>query len=351
MRKKLAIAMLIALLALFCACSSMTEDDKGNPTNAPITDVPTEVPTEQPAPSPTELDRDFGEIVAQIPIGSEAGKIYYRDPVADDTTNRPEGFAVKEDGIYVLNSVANNVLHFGENGEFINDFPYAPSTNWFLDGQIFAVANNKVYIACSPYEAMLYVHDLETGTRLSEVKLPRERGSIDPDDRYDNGYWYSADGFVCSIMMMYERDNKLVIVVRESRRLISSFVYDPDAASVERTDEYGFSGTIKGRNENNLVLHNNESGSDISFSLGELVLIGIFGMDSDGNLFVEAFEEADFQSIPRKVIKVGTDGSILGESTFIADLEYDGFTLGDDSNVYAMVRDGDHVNIIRVNLY
>lgn len=48
MRKKLAIALLIALLTLFCACSSMTSDDKGDPTSAPTDALVTNAPTEQP---------------------------------------------------------------------------------------------------------------------------------------------------------------------------------------------------------------------------------------------------------------------------------------------------------------
>lgn len=66
MRKRLAIAMLIALLALFCACSSMTEDDKGNPTNAPTDALVTDAPTEQPTPAPTEqptISPKPGEII------------------------------------------------------------------------------------------------------------------------------------------------------------------------------------------------------------------------------------------------------------------------------------------------
>jgi hypothetical protein len=306
-------------------------------------------PTVQPGP-----ERVFGEIASSIPIGSGADELLFRDRIVDDMTNWPEDFAMCGNGFYVLNSAANNVLRFSENGEFISGFQFAQSTDYYHYGEKFAVANSRMFIVAEPEMApcKLYVLDLETGNRLSEIDLPKERGTVDPKDPFDNGDWYGGEGFAGSIMLMYEADNRLVFVVHESYRCISSFVYDYDAASVERTNEYGFSGTVTGRNQTSLVLHNNETGFDVSFSLGDWTFIRLLGLDNNGNFIVEAFNSGvDYQPVPRKVLKIGPEGIIISESSAIEDLGFIRFSLGDDSNVYAMIRDGDHVNFVRVNLY
>ncbi|MBO4847540.1 MAG: hypothetical protein J5586_00080 [Clostridia bacterium] len=285
------------------------------------------------------------ERAASLDVGSGDGEVYFRDPIFDDASNGPEDFAVIGNDLYILNSAAENVLRFNSEGGLLETIPFPVH---MMQPIRFLVGSYGIYVI--DLYGNMHVFDPYT-YECRTVGLPLERGSVDPMDAFDSGEWFGGDGFAGSIMLMYERGDKLVFVVHESYRLISSYVYDPASGSIERTDEYGFSGTWTGvGNRYGAALHNNETGRDLSFSLGEWAFLKLLGEDDNGGLFVEAFRSTDYQPVPRKVFRIGPDGSVTGASAEIESSDFITFTLSDRGTVYAMIRENDKVSIMLMNM-
>lgn len=296
----------------------------------------------------TEYESRLDELIERamsISVGEKSGEVYFRDEIIDDVSNEPEDFAVIGNELYVLNSAAENVLRFNSEGGLLESLPFPEHMDTATK---FLVGKNGIYIID---ENLGRLHVFDPYTRENRiVELPVFRDSVDPLDRFDNGQWYSGEGFAGSIILMYERGDKLVFVLRESSRLISSYVYDPTAGGVTRTDEYGFSGTMTGASlQHAAVLRSSETGAEISFDLGDWVFLSILGMDDRG-VYIEALRMSDDLPVPRKVFLIGYDGAIVGETPETTEPGFVGFDLSDNGSVYVMIRWDKKVHVVLLSV-
>ncbi len=291
----------------------------------------------------TEYESKMEELIeraAELAAGQNANEICFRDTIIDDASNEPEDFQVMSEDLYVLNSSAENVLRFNMDGELIETFPFPVHMDSVTR---FLVGRNGLYLI-DVTSGTLHVFDPYT-LEDRAIELPLHRDRTDPNDRFDSGQWFSGEGFAGSIILMYESGNNLVLVLRESYGLISSFVYDPAAGSVIRTEEYGYSGTVGGRCESRISLRRAETGAELEFDLGEWTFVKLLGSDEEGCIYVETIKMTDNGPVPRRVFKIGADGSVKGASAETESEGFIAFTLSDEGRVYAMYRKGERVNV------
>ena len=324
------------------------EPDNLTESSAPmVTASSAPVVTASPTPEPAATlppGATLGSIVVSIPVGNGKGELCFRE-FAEDVANEPTDFLFDGDEIYVLNSAGGNILCYRRDGLLTNSVKTndpAPQLGYYP--YKLALGSDRLYVVdYNRGEVSVFAKD--SGTLITSCKLPAERvchsGDLDPLD-----FWYGYN-FAGSIIQMYEVGGCLVFVVHDTFYTITTYFYDVDAGTIMSTKERGLSGDV----HKTISLVNNETGAVTSFSLDGWTMDRILGFDSVGSVYVSAFLETDYQPCPRKVFAVGSDGSIAAESATVEDSGYIGFSLGNDSIVYAMIRDGDHVNLVRVNLY
>lgn len=284
---------------------------------------------------------ELRERVALLTSGSGDGEVYFRSPIIDDAANGPTDIAVLGDELYVLNSAAKNILRFNSDGELLSSIPFPQS----LDDAIrFTVGESSIYVI--DRIGKLCVFDRDTGENAVITDLTLKRESLDPLDLTDNGDWFGGDGFAGAVKLMYERDGMLVLVVRESYRLIASYVFDPASGKIERTDGYGFSGTVSIGNQSHVSLYNNETRRGASFDLGDWNFLRVLGVDRDGAIIVEALMDIDSQPVPRTVFRIDADGCIAGRTAAIEDSGFIAFTLSDSGRIYAMTASGEGAEVM-----
>ena len=333
-----------------------------DPTEAPATEAPaatefpTEAPTEEPTPEPTEEptpelvstlppDAELGSTVLTLPVGNGKGEICFRTGV-ENVPWGPEAFLVRGGELYVLNSAGGNMLRFDMDGQLTGDvFICDPDPEFNCCPYRFAVGNDRLYIV--DYNlGEIVVLDKGSGIFITSCRAPVERETFS-GDMDAPGFW-SGYNFPGSIIQMYEEDDDLLIVVHDTFFTIRTYLFDIEAGTLSVTEDRGLSGRPTGR----IILHDNATGAEIGFMLSGWIMDKILGFDSSGTVYVSAFlGTADYQPIPRKVFSIGPDGSIAAQSAAIEDMGYIGFALGDDSDVYALIRDGGHVDLIRVDMY
>lgn len=351
-----AIAVIITFTSARDKKKANTEPEKDAQT---VTASPTPEAAATPIPYPRDLD-GIGRVVISIPVGTEAGDICVREKELEGYSTQPEDFRIRDGMVYILNSVAENVLCYDMDGSYLKTIVPEFSYNWGdSDGSLhpesfrltnLCVGNDKMYVI------NYTMHDLSAFDREKSGGPVGEkyhiRGGFFGQISNDVIKW--NDGLEASTRGMYEKDGKLVIILDGSMGDYTSLIFDPSVYSLHPTDKEGFSGYVGGRTK---ILLDANTGIEYRFALpdGDMELWDILGVDADGLLCVSAIRKSTGQC---SAYWLAQDGTIISKTEEIS-FRQEGaggcndvraFRLGDDMKVYVLLHRGAEMYLVECEM-
>ncbi|MBR6006661.1 MAG: hypothetical protein IK064_03450, partial [Clostridia bacterium] len=354
---------LAAAVAICCTFTGARDAQNvtPEPTAAP-TAAPTAEPTAEPTAAPYTRDlTGIGNVVISIPVGTDAGNICVRDQELDGCSTQPEDFRIRDGMVYILNSVAENVLCYGLDGSYLKTIVPEFSYNWGDgDGSShpesfrltnLCVGSDKMYVFNKTMYDLSAFDREKSGAPVGE-KYHIDggfRGQISGDViKWDDGLGSAARG-------MYEKNGKLVIILDGSMGDYTSLIFDPSVYSLRPTDKAGFSGYVGGRTK---ILLDADTGIEYRFALpdADMELWDILGVGEDGSLCVSAIRKSTGECSAYWIAQDGTIISGTAEISFMYDVAGDGcdvraFRLGDDMKVYVLLRNGETMDLVECEMH
>lgn len=285
----------------------------------------------------------FGAQVASLPAGGEYG---------------PQAFAVADGGIYFTNSALNGVAFLSMDGTAQRTVVSGGQELDLTGATHLYIGAERIYVIAA---GKLYAFEKETGELITAVTLPDTRQR---EYELDDGPWYEEEGFAASIVLISETDGRLCLTVRENVQVMSAYVVDLENAAIEKTRDHGvgisYNLPTQGDDEDDdddyktpwCVVEYYDLNHLWRINIGERDFKRMIGYIEDPKLsVVEAYETDEHGNTVRKALVYEAEGRLVYESVDITDENVLCFTLGDDNNIYALVLEGDAVNVVLLNIY